>query len=87
VTRLLNNRTCSAFAGAAMVIALVPVLVVSQTGRANEPWDNPWAEPWPELLDHPVLVDAELAALQRRIDASRERLLNSGSSIEPTEPL
>ncbi len=73
--------------GAAMMIAIVPAVVVSQAGRANEPWDNPWAEPWPVLLDRPASVEPELAALQQRIDASLERLLKSGGEVAPPKPL
>jgi hypothetical protein len=83
VSRLFSNRTWSAFAVGALMIAIAPTLVVSQPDRA----DNPWAEPWPALLDRPAAVEPELAALQRRIDASLERLLKSGGEASPTEPL
>jgi hypothetical protein len=83
VNRLTTHRTWSAFAFAAVMIAAAPVIVVSQTGRANEPrnvpWNDPWSGPWPALLDRPTPVDPGLAALQQRIDASLERLMESGS--------
>ena len=66
----------------AMMIAIAPTLVVSQPDRA----DNPWAEPWPALLDRPAAVEPELAALQRRIEASLEQLLKSESGAPPREP-
>jgi hypothetical protein len=87
VDRLFNNRTWSAFAVGAMMIAIAPTLMVSQTGRANEPWDNPWAEPWPSLLERPAVPDREMAALQQRIDASLERMLKAGGDTPPSEPL
>ena len=65
------------------MIAIAPTLVVSQPDRV----DDPWKEPWPVLLDQPRAVEPELAALQRRIDASMERLLKSGVSAPPVEPL
>jgi len=53
VDRLFNNRTWSAFAVGAMMIAIAADADGQPTGRANEPWDNPWAEPWPELARAP----------------------------------
>lgn len=82
MSRLFNNRTWSAFAVGAMMIAVAPTLVVSQPDRA----DDPWKEPWPVLLDRPAAVDPELAALQQRIEASLDRLSKS-SGEAPTEPL
>jgi hypothetical protein len=79
VNRLITHRTWSAFAFAALVIAAAPVIVVTQTGRANDPWNDPWSGPWPALLDRPVTLDPELAALQQRIDASLERLMKFDS--------
>ena len=87
VKRMLDNRTWSAFAVGAIIIAIAPALVVSQTGRANEPWNDAWAEPWPALLDRPAAVQPELAALQQRIDASLEQLIKSGVEVPPVEPL
>lgn len=65
------------------MIAIAPTLVVSQPDRAGDPWK----EPWPVLLDGPAAVGPELAALQRRIDASMERLLKSVAATSPSEPL
>jgi len=87
VDRLHSNRTWSAFAGAAMMIAIVPAVIVIQTGRASEPWDNPWVEPWPALLDRPAAVEPELTSLQQRIDASLERLLKPGAVAPQSDPL
>jgi hypothetical protein len=83
VSRLLNNRTWSAVAVGAIMIAIAPTLVVSQPDRVGDPWK----EPWPVLLDRPAAVEPELAALQQRIDASLERLLKSGAAVPPSEPL
>jgi hypothetical protein len=83
VSRLFSNRTWSAFAVGAMMIAIAPTLVVSQPDRA----DDPWKEPWPVLLGRPAAVEPELAALQRRIDASLERLLKPDGATPPSEPL
>lgn len=82
MTRLLNNRTWSAFAVGAIMIAIAPTLVVSQPDRVGDPWK----EPWPVLLNRTAAVEPELAALQRRIDASMERLLKSGD-VAPSEAL
>jgi hypothetical protein len=84
VKRLTPHRTWSAYVLAAAVIVAAPAIMVSQTGRANEPWNDPWSGHWPALLDRPVTVDPGLAALQRRIDASLERMTTAGS--EPTPP-
>ena len=75
MNRLITPHIWSAFAFAAVMIAAAPVIVLSQTGRANDPWSGPW----PDLLDRPVIVDPELAALQQRIDASLARLMKSDS--------
>jgi hypothetical protein len=83
VSRLLNNRTWSACAVGAIMIAIAPTLVVSQPDRV----DDPWKQPWPVLLDRQGAVEPELAALQQRIDASFERLLKSGGAAPPSEPL
>lgn len=83
MSRLLNNRTWTACAVGAIMIAIAPTLVVSQPDRI----DDPWKEPWPVLLDHPKAVEPELAALQQRIDASFERLLKSADAVPPSEPL
>ena len=79
MNRLITPHIWSAFAFAAATIAAAPVIVLSQTGRANEPWNDPWSGPWPALLDRPVTVDPELAALQQRIDASLAQLMKSDS--------
>ena len=75
------DRSWSAFALAAVMIAAVPALVVSQAGRADEPWNDPWYDlwsgPWPALLDRPNAIDPQVAALQQRIDASLERLMKA----------
>ena len=83
MSRLLDNRTLSAFAVGAIMIAIAPTLVVSQPDRG----DDPLKEPWPVMLDRPAAVEPELAALQRRIDASMEQLLKSGGSVPPSEAL
>ena len=69
------------------MIAAVPVIAVTLTGRANGPWNDPWSGPWPALLDRPATVDPGLAALQQRIDASLERLIKSGSEAAPPSRL
>ena len=83
MSRLFSNRTWSAFAVGALMIAIGPTLVVSQPDRT----DDPWKGPWPALLDRPPVVEPELAALQQRIDASLQRLLTSGGDAPPAEPL
>jgi hypothetical protein len=83
VNRLFTNRTWSAVAVGAMMIAIAPTLVVSQPDRA----DDPWKEPWPSLLDRPTVIGPELAALQQRVDASLEQLLKSGGEAPASEPL
>jgi hypothetical protein len=83
VSRLLNNRTWSAFAVGTIMIAIAPTLVISQPDRAGDPRK----EPWPALLDRRAAVEPELAALQQRIDASMERLLRSGAAVPSSEPL
>jgi hypothetical protein len=83
VNRLINPHAWSAFAFAAVMIAAAPVIVLSQTGRANAPWNDPWSGPWPALLDRAATVDPELAALQQRIDASLARLMKSDSEAAP----
>jgi hypothetical protein len=83
VSTLFNNRTWSAFAVGAMMIAIAPSLVVSQPDRA----DDLWKEPWPAMLDRPPAVEPELAALQQRIDASLERLLKSSGEAPASQPL
>lgn len=70
------------------MIATAPALMVSQTGRANEPWNDPWYDlwsgPWPALLERPSAIDPDVAALQQRIDASLERLMKaSGEAALP----
>jgi hypothetical protein len=77
VTRLTTHCTWTACAIAAVMIAAAPVIVVSQTGRTDEPWQDPWSGPWPALLDRPMSIDPDLAALQQRIDVSLERLMRS----------
>jgi hypothetical protein len=84
VKRLTPHRTWSALAFAAAVVVAAPAIVVSHTGRANEPWNDPWSGHWPALLDRPVTVDPSLAALQQRIDVSLERMMTASS--EPTPP-
>ena len=86
-THRIWHHSWSAFAVAAVMAAAAPVLVVSQTGRANQPWDDPWSGPWPALLERPVSVNPELAALQQRIDASLERLMVSSSEAAPSRKL
>jgi len=79
VKRQMTHRTWSAYVFAAAVIVAAPAVVVSQTGRANEPWNDPWSGHWPALLDRPASIDPSLAALQQRIDASLDRLMVSDS--------
>jgi hypothetical protein len=87
VKRPTTHRTWSAYVFAAAVIVATPAIVVSQTGRANEPWNDPWSGHWPALLDRPVTVDPSLAALQQRIDVSLERLIVSDSEAAPSSTL
>ena len=77
MNRLTTHRTWSALAFAALLIVAAPAIVVSQIGRANQPWSDPWSGPWPALLDRSRTVDPQLAALQQRIDRSLERLMTS----------
>ncbi|WP_068018739.1 hypothetical protein [Rhodoplanes sp. Z2-YC6860] len=66
-----------------MVTAIAPVLVIGRHDRI----DASWKKPWPALLDRPAAVEPELAVLQRRIEASLERLLKSDSTTRSSEPL
>jgi len=75
--RLTTHRTWTAFAFAAVMIAAAPAIVVSRTSRTDAPWQHPWSGPWPALLDRPMSIDPDLAALQQRIDVSLERLMRS----------
>jgi len=64
------------------MIAVAPALVVSHHDRIDA-----WKKPWPALLDRPAAVEPELAVLQRRIEASLERLLKSDGTARSSEPL
>ena len=83
--QLTTDHAWSALALAAAMIVAAPSIMVSQTGRANVPWNDPWSGPWPALLDRPNVIDPEVAALQQRIDASLERLMKaSGEAALPS---
>jgi len=71
------------FAVGALLIAIAPALVISQPDRIA----TPWQKPWPALLDRPAAVEPELAVLQRRIEASLERLLKSDGTAPSSKPL
>jgi hypothetical protein len=83
VKRLTTNQIWSAFALAMVMIVAAPSIMVSQSGRANEPWNDPWSGPWPALLAPPNAIDPQVAALQQRIDASLERLMKASGEAAP----
>jgi hypothetical protein len=61
----------------AIVIA-APVMVATQSGEANEPWDDMWRSDWPSMLeyDRPGL-DPRTADLHQRAAASLARVSKS----------
>ena len=65
------------FVALALIIA-APVLVATQSGQANEPWDELWPAQWPALMDHerPGL-DPRAASLHQRAAASLKRVSKS----------
>jgi hypothetical protein len=83
VSRLFSNRTWSALAVGAVMIAIASTLVIGQYDHI----DASWRKPWPALLDRPAAVEPELAVLQRRIEASLERLLKSDGTAPSSKPL
>ena len=68
----LNKRALIELIVALVLVVAAPILVATQSGQANEPWDDLWLGEWPALMDSGP--DPRTAALQERAAASLERV-------------
>ena len=77
-----GSRALIEFIVALVLVIAAPVLVATQSGQANEPWDDLWLGDWPALLeyDRPGL-DPRNAALHERAAASLKRVMKAGGDI------
>jgi hypothetical protein len=71
----LGRRALIELIVALVLVVVAPILVATQSGQANEPWDDLWLGDWPALME--TGPDPRTAALHERAAASLERVTQS----------
>jgi hypothetical protein len=71
----LGRRALIELIVALVLVVAAPILVATQSGQANEPWDDLWLGDWPALME--TGPDPRTAALHERAAASLERVTQS----------
>jgi hypothetical protein len=71
----LGRRALIELIVALVLVVAAPILVATQSGQANEPWDDLWLGDWPALME--TGPDPRTAALHERAAASLERVRQS----------